>query len=100
MTTGYRESTRTDADSLAGFRYDRGDRFVRHLHFGEDKDDPTEWAVAKRRYVYVVRYLPDRDGTPGPGEHREYELTNRNFERTTVTEADLRTEWELVDDGE
>ncbi len=93
----YRESTYSDGDSLEEFRYDRGDRFVRAPHYREDEDDPTEWSVAKRRFVYTVSYLPDRDGTPGPAEHREYELVSREFERTTVTEADLRTEWDRLE---
>lgn len=97
--SGYRTATRDEADSLADFRYEPGDRFVRHPHYRDavDTPDPAEWTVAKRRFVYAVRYLPDRDGTPAPAEHREYELTNRCFERVTVSEVDLQTEWEQVD---
>lgn len=100
--TGYRESTHSDGESLDKFRFEPGDKFVRHPHYHDpvDNPDPTKWAVVKRRHVYTVSYLPDRDGTPGPEDHREYELGSEDLERTTVTEAELLTEWEPLDSTE
>lgn len=90
--------TLEDPDPLSAFAFQRGDRFL--------DSEGTEWAVNGCLWSFSVSYVPERDGWPDRADHRFYEIGNRDMEIQQVSEIDLishfdaiEEETEVVEDG-